>query len=82
MRTVYCHLFYAGKYVDELSIFPSMGYLGPELYNGAFLLIDPKAKHQSNGHWFRPGHWYRPDGTPYPTEQVPAELRTLALLLT
>ena len=82
MRSTHCHLFYSGKYVEELSFFPSMRYLGPELYNGAFVWIDPRPEPGQILHWYTPRDWYRPDGTPYPTEQVPPELRALALLLT
>ena len=79
-KPVPCYLFYAGLFVEELSFFPSLGYLGPELYNGAFILIGQRDKSVLN--WYQPGHWYRPDGTPFLTEQVPPELRALALLLT
>lgn len=73
-----CLVFYAGQFVERVPFFPSIAYLDYELYNGAFVLVQNVAK---TNHWYENG-WFKPDGTPYPTEQVPEELRTLALLLT
>lgn len=74
------YVFYAGLlHSEHWSIFPRLEHLGQEVYNGCWVWV---AYQWSPASVFEKPGWYRGDKTRYPTEQVPAELRALALLLT
>lgn len=79
MSAVRIYVFYAGLLHSEWPLFPRMRDLGNEVYNGAYVLV--AAQVLSHPIW-TPNGWYRADATPFPTDQVPPELRALALLLT
>lgn len=71
-------VFYAGLLHGEYHIFPSLSGLGNEVYNGGYVWV--KEQWFPHSIWEAPG-WYRPDRTPCLIEDVPPELRAMALLL-
>jgi hypothetical protein len=72
-------VFHEGVLHSKRNTFPRANLLHKEVYNHGFVLV---VRNRMPKKLWYPSGWYRPDGTPYPTEQVPPELRTLALLLT
>lgn len=72
------YVFYASLLHSEWSEFPTIDDLGSEVYNGGWVWVaDNWLPHSI----YRPIGWYRPDQTPYPKDQVPIELRAMALLM-
>ena len=72
------HVFYAGLLVDQFMTFPSLATLGAEVYNGAYIWISEQWK---PGSIFEAPGWYRADKTPVLLNDVPTNLRAMALLL-
>jgi len=68
-------LFYAGLLYGTYDKWPRKHEI-PEVYDGGYVYC------VESGSFGTRDHWYRCDATPYPTDQVPPELRMQALLLT
>ena len=72
------YLFYEGMRFEEYYIFPKQSILGPKIYNGGYVWVKEQWLPQDI---FEPVGWYRCDKTPVLPNDVPANFKAMALLL-